>query len=104
MPCPSATGDREHDSPPPDAAPAHDDKTPAPPSSTHRTHEPDDLVSQQLLFTTTQAAALLEVRASWLRKKTAAGLIPHTRLGRHVRFSQDDLAAIIRDGARTPNR
>jgi excisionase family DNA binding protein len=53
-----------------------------------------------LLYTPEQAAERLQVRPSWLRKKAAAGLVPHHRLGRHLRFSDADLAAIIRDGAR----
>ncbi|MFD0530408.1 helix-turn-helix domain-containing protein [Kitasatospora arboriphila] len=56
-----------------------------------------------LLLTPEQAAALLQIPASWLRKKAAAGLIPSTLLGRHLRFSQQDLDDIIRVGNRPRN-
>ena len=42
-----------------------------------------------------EAAALLRVRESWLRRRAAARLIPRTVLGRHLRFSAADLAAIV---------
>lgn len=42
-----------------------------------------------------EAAAYLNVSESWLRKKVAARQIPHTRLGRNVRFSDDDLDRIV---------
>ncbi|PGH46829.1 helix-turn-helix domain-containing protein [Streptomyces sp. Ru87] len=54
----------------------------------------------RLLHTPEQAAGLLQVPASWLRKKAAAGLIPCTRVGRHLRFSTADVETVIRDGAR----
>ncbi|MER6145419.1 helix-turn-helix domain-containing protein [Streptomyces sparsogenes] len=55
------------------------------------------------MHTPEQAAALLQVPASWLRKKSAAGRIPCTRVGRHLRFSTEDLNAIIRSGSRRPD-
>src|SRR5690348_1897050 len=48
-----------------------------------------------LLYTPEQAAALLQVPASWLRKKASARTIPCTFVGKHLRFSQADLVAII---------
>lgn len=63
---------------------------------------PPGRVPEQLLYTTAQAAARLQLPTSWLRKRTAAGLIPHVRLGRHVRFSEDNLTAIIAQAARPP--
>jgi excisionase family DNA binding protein len=57
----------------------------------------------RLLHTPEQAAVLLQVPASWLRKKAAAHLVPHTRIGRHLRFSDADLTAIIHHGARPPS-
>ncbi|RVU29010.1 DNA-binding protein [Streptomyces antnestii] len=50
------------------------------------------------LFTAEQAAGLLQVPPSWLRKKAAAGAIPHTRIGRHLRFSAHDLHRLIATG------
>jgi hypothetical protein len=43
---------------------------------------------------------LLKVPESWLRKKAAARLIPCTFLGKHLRFSDDDLEEIVRSGSR----
>lgn len=54
----------------------------------------------QLLFTAEQAAVLLAVRASWLRRAAAEGAIASTYLGKHLRFSHADLLAIIAAGAR----
>ncbi|WP_405598127.1 MULTISPECIES: helix-turn-helix domain-containing protein [unclassified Streptomyces] len=54
------------------------------------------------LFTAEQAARVLQVPPSWLRKKAAAGAIPHTRIGRHLRFSAHDLHRLITTGQREP--
>lgn len=54
------------------------------------------------LFTPAQAAGRLKVPESWLRKKATARQVPCTFLGKHLRFSTDDLAQIIRDGHRDP--
>ncbi|WP_218830867.1 helix-turn-helix domain-containing protein [Streptomyces sp. NBS 14/10] len=59
--------------------------------------------THRLLHTPEQAAALLQVPASWLRKKAAARSIPCTRVGRHLRFSTEDLNTIIRSGSRHPD-
>lgn len=48
-----------------------------------------------LLYTPAQAAALLQVRESWLRRNARTRTIPCTFLGRHLRFSPADLAAIV---------
>jgi len=58
---------------------------------------PFDDNTKQLLYTPAEAAALLRIRESWLRRKAAARLIPSTFLGRHLRFSPADLAAIVAD-------
>jgi excisionase family DNA binding protein len=52
------------------------------------------------LYTAQQAAALLQVSPSWLRKKATARQVPCTFVGRYLRFSADDVAAILRSGAR----
>jgi excisionase family DNA binding protein len=57
-----------------------------------------------LLYTPQQAAALLQVRESWLRKKAAARAIPCTFLGKHLRFSPADLTAIVAAAAQPPTR
>ena len=41
-----------------------------------------------------EAAQVLGVPKSTLRKKTAAGEVPHRKVFRHVRFSSEDLLAI----------
>jgi excisionase family DNA binding protein len=56
--------------------------------------------ARQLLYTPEQAATLLAVRASWLRRAAGEGTIACTYLGKHLRFSDDDLQAIITGGAR----
>ena len=55
------------------------------------------------LRTPAQAAQLLAVPESWLRRKAAARVIPCTFLGRHLRFSPADLVAIAAAGARSTN-
>ncbi len=52
------------------------------------------------LFTPADAAALLAVPESWLRRKAGLRLIPCTLLGKHLRFSVADLAAIAGGGSR----
>src|SRR4051794_33311318 len=49
----------------------------------------------QLLYTPAEAAAKLRVRESWLRRRAAARQVPCTFLGKHLRFSAADLAAIV---------
>src|SRR2546423_640805 len=53
-----------------------------------------------LLYTPAEAAQRLRVRESWLRKKAAARQVPCTFLGKHLRFSPADLAAIVAASAR----
>jgi excisionase family DNA binding protein len=54
------------------------------------------------LHTPAEAARVLKVRESWLKTKAAARLIPCTFVGKHLRFSDDDIAEIMRAGARQP--
>ena len=54
------------------------------------------------LHTVAEAAGILKVRESWLRAKASARLIPCTFVGKHLRFSDDDIANIMRAGARQP--
>jgi excisionase family DNA binding protein len=58
---------------------------------------------RRLLCTPAEAAQLLAVPESWLRRKAAARVIPCTFLGKHLRFSAADLAAITRAGAQPPS-
>jgi excisionase family DNA binding protein len=57
----------------------------------------DDAV---LLLTPGQAAALLQVRESWLRRRAAERRVPCSFVGKHLRFSRADLDAIVAAGAR----
>ncbi|MGR6998387.1 helix-turn-helix domain-containing protein [Yinghuangia aomiensis] len=56
------------------------------------------------MLTPAQAAARLQVRESWLRAKVSARVIPCTFVGRHLRFSEQDLADIIAAGRTEPRR
>jgi excisionase family DNA binding protein len=55
--------------------------------------EVTNLVPQ--LYTPAEAAELLKVRESWLRRAVQARSIPHSRVGKHLRFSPQDLEAIV---------
>lgn len=44
------------------------------------------------------AAAWLDVKFTWLRDQVTARKVPHTRVGRHVRFTQHHLDAIVAAG------
>jgi excisionase family DNA binding protein len=57
-----------------------------------------------LLYTPAEAAQLLKIRESWLRKKAAARQVPCTFLGKHLRFSPTDLTAIIAAAAQPAGR
>lgn len=50
------------------------------------------------LYTIAEAAGFLGVPDGWLRKKVTARLVPHTRLGKHVRFTDDHLRRIVSSG------
>ncbi len=54
------------------------------------------------LHTPAEAAEILNIRESWLRHKAAARAIPCTFIGKHLRFSDDDIAQIVTQGARQP--
>ncbi|WP_373294127.1 helix-turn-helix domain-containing protein [Lentzea pudingi] len=56
--------------------------------------------ADQILFTPAQAAALLQVRETWLRRRAARRLVPCTFLGKHLRFSRDNLEQIAADAVR----
>ncbi len=54
------------------------------------------------LHTPAEAAQVLKVRESWLRRKASARAIPCTFVGKHLRFSDNDIAEIMNVGARQP--
>jgi hypothetical protein len=51
------------------------------------------------LYTPEQVGQMLQVPASWLRKKVSARSVPCTFVGKHLRFSAADIAAIISIGS-----
>ena len=59
-------------------------------------------VSEPVLFTAEQAAELLQVRPSWLRRKAAARAVPCRFVGKHLRFSRTDIDAIAEASAQPP--
>lgn len=61
----------------------------------HRDITPDDLPQ---LHTPGDAAEILTVKESWLRRKASQRLIPCTFVGRHLRFSTADLRQIAESG------
>ena len=52
------------------------------------------------LMTTEEAADVLSVSYSWLKKAAQRGEAPCTRIGRAVRFSQSHVQAIVDAGER----
>ncbi|WP_081902270.1 helix-turn-helix domain-containing protein [Lentzea aerocolonigenes] len=96
-------------------APAVQPSEPREPSAAHDADSellplPDNDASahQPLLFTVDQAAQLLQVRASWLRRRATARAIPCRFLGKHLRFAREDIDQIaeeskqdVRTGPRT---
>lgn len=57
-----------------------------------------------VLYTAEQAAQMLQVRPSWLRRKAAARAIPCRYLGKHLRFTRTDVQAITDNSAHQPRR
>ncbi|WP_329072758.1 helix-turn-helix domain-containing protein [Amycolatopsis sp. NBC_01480] len=56
--------------------------------------------SAQLLYTPAQAAELLAIGESWLRRKAGTRAIPCTYVGKHLRFAHADLEQIVAAGHR----
>lgn len=57
------------------------------------------LLLDEPLLDTEQAAALLNVRVSWVRDATRAGRLPCIRVGRHLRFTRPMLERWIESQA-----
>lgn len=72
-------------------------------SDTCHADVPGSGVASPLLYTAEQAAALLQVRPSWLRRKAAARTVPCRFLGKHLRFSRADIEMITESSA-APSR
>lgn len=54
------------------------------------------------LYTVSQAAAILQVAEVWIYERTRKKTIPHRKLGKHIRFTDSDLSAVIRMCSRGP--
>jgi excisionase family DNA binding protein len=68
---------------------------PVTPSGDEIPGAPDDLA---MLLSIEEAARVLNVPENWLRKKVSAHEVPHTRLGKHVRFTRAHLDQIVSAG------
>ncbi|SDN08151.1 DNA binding domain-containing protein, excisionase family [Lentzea albidocapillata subsp. violacea] len=65
----------------------------------HRTTAPQQDPPSRL-YTPAEAADILTVRESWLRRQAGQRRIPCTFLGKHLRFSDADIQQIIAAGSR----
>ena len=54
------------------------------------------------LYTVSQAAAILQLAEAWIYERTRKKAIPHRKLGKHIRFTDSDLSAIVQMGFRGP--
>jgi excisionase family DNA binding protein len=61
----------------------------------------DEETSVGRIYSIAEAAEALNVPRTWLRDKVTAGAVPHTRIGRHVRFTEAHLARIVAAGERS---
>ena len=75
---------------------------PAPAPKTARHFAAATLQLDAGLLTIDEAASFLGVPRSWLRDRVSARQVPHTRLGRHVRFTAAHLGQIIASGEESP--
>ena len=58
--------------------------------------------SEERLLTIAEVAAWLHVSERWVRDKVTAEELPHTRVGKHVRFTREQVRMIIEHGLRNP--
>ena len=49
-----------------------------------------------------EAAAMLGVSESWMRKAVSAKSVPFTKIGKHVRFTAEHMARIITENENDP--
>ncbi len=54
------------------------------------------------LYSIVAAAKVLGVSPSWLREQVRGHRVPHTRIGTHVRFTEEHLAEIVEAGQSRP--
>jgi excisionase family DNA binding protein len=55
------------------------------------------------LYTPAAAAERLTVSESWLRRKAGQRFIPGTFIGKHLRFTEEDLRAVVAAGSCGPS-
>jgi excisionase family DNA binding protein len=55
------------------------------------------------LYTISQMAELLNVSTNWFYERTRKDAIPFHKLGKHIRFTESDLAAILKMCSRGPH-
>jgi excisionase family DNA binding protein len=55
-----------------------------------------------VVHTVTEAASILRVKESWLKRQAAARKVPFTMLGGSYRFTAEHLAEIVRLNEETP--
>ena len=56
-------------------------------------------VPDRRLYSTKEAAYALNVSYSWLKHQVSSGKVVHTRLGRTVRFTDEQIDALVADPA-----
>jgi excisionase family DNA binding protein len=61
------------------------------------------IVLTEPLLTPAEAAALLQVRPSWVYEAARGGRLPHMKLGKHIRFARADLDTFLA-AQRVPER
>ena len=54
----------------------------------------EPVMIRKLFYTVEEAAARLGMKTSWLYERTRRKAIPHRRLGKYVRFTEEDLQSI----------
>lgn len=52
-------------------------------------------VQRGRLYTVQEAAETLRLPATWLYERTRKDAIPHHKMGKYIRFTEEDIAAII---------
>lgn len=62
------------------------------------THVQEESVTTGTLLTAEEAASQLRVPESWLYGAARKGTFPSVRIGRYVRFRQEDVTEWIRTG------
>ena len=55
-----------------------------------------------ITYSPAEAGGLIGQTENWMKEKARAGLIPHSRIGRAIRFTPRQLAEIVRAGEQRP--